>query len=151
MFVTKAKLKKLSPKLVQIVLLLAGLYFFYQILLSGQEGYGIFPGNDSSAMSTTQNVGRFRGKPSLVLFKANWCGFCRKFWPEWKQLGSNINGVPLIALDSDAHADLMKLHHITGYPQIMFLPNGPFSTSGAQVYEGPRIASNVHSWLLSVM
>lgn len=139
--------KKGKMDWLRIALLLAGIYFFSKIIMSRNEGFFTWPGNKISAITTTQNIGRFRGKPSLVLFKANWCGACKKFWQIWKKLGSNINGIPLVTLDSEAHAEIMNLHDIRGYPTIVYLPNGPFSAKDAHVYDGPHSVSNIHNWV----
>ena len=138
---------KLKLDFVQIALLFAGLYFFYKVLLAKDEGFFLYPRKDVSAVTTTQNIGRFRNKPSLVLFKANWCGFCKKFWPEWKKFGGNVNGIPLVTLDNEAHSQLMKLHNVAVYPMIMYLPHGPFSREGCKVYTGPRTYADLLNWI----
>jgi thiol-disulfide isomerase/thioredoxin len=61
-------------------------------------------------------------KPSLYLFKAEWCGHCKAFKNEWQKL-QNIkelqNKVNFVTFDSNNHEKEMKEWGIQGFPTII--------------------------------
>jgi len=58
-------------------------------------------------------------KPILMLFKANWCGHCQNFFPEWEKLQQTLSGrCKMIKYDDTDDATIMRQHNITGYPTI---------------------------------
>jgi thiol-disulfide isomerase/thioredoxin len=86
-------------------------------------------------------------KPSLILYKADWCGYCKKFNPEWEQLkknhsnsNSNIN---FKVYDSNIHKKIINEEKITGYPTIHFINR----TGGKLEYNGPRDVQNINEFL----
>lgn len=80
------------------------------------------------------------GKPTFAVFGAEWCGYCKKLKPVWKNFKSNFKSEKYNAVwvDSDKNKELHKKHEVTGYPTIKFLPNGLNSTDGSIIYENER-------------
>ena len=64
------------------------------------------------------------GKPGMILFWAEWCGFCTKFKPTYEQLCKNIG--PSFICTAIEHTELGKNPKISetlgvrGYPTLMF-------------------------------
>jgi protein disulfide-isomerase len=60
----------------------------------------------------------------LILFKASWCGHCKKFLPVWNNItnDSNLN-VKFTTYDSDEHKNEMQNYKIEGYPTILYKVN----------------------------
>ncbi len=61
------------------------------------------------------------GKPSVTLYKANWCGHCKKFSPEWEKCKNDkelTNKVDIITIDADENKQACKDAGVTGYPTI---------------------------------
>ena len=72
-------------------------------------------------MSGGSNV----SKPSVYLFKADFCGHCANFIPTWDKLQQKYKGknVDFITYDSDKHGDMMQKYNIMGFPTIMMETN----------------------------
>ena len=62
----------------------------------------------------TQDVSEYmHSRKTLVFFYADWCGYCKKFWPTWNKLKKrkNINFVEI----SDKQA---ALYNVQSFPTI---------------------------------
>lgn len=71
---------------------------------------------------SNQNGGSLK-KPELYLFKAEWCGHCQNFKPEWEKLIKNNNfknKINFITMDSDKNKKEINEWKIEGYPTIIF-------------------------------
>ena len=69
-----------------------------------------------------KQLGGSNSKPQLYLFKANWCGHCKNFIPEWDKLkeDSNLNNkVEFITMDSEKNATEIKEWEIKGFPTLI--------------------------------
>ncbi len=64
------------------------------------------------------------GKPSLVLFYVDWCGYCKRFAPYIpqlkKQYGNKMN-VVMVNCEDAKNADLVKEYGINGYPSVFMV------------------------------
>ena len=82
-------------------------------------------------------------KNKIYLFKANWCGHCHKFIPEFekfqKELEKNKSDVDVQILDADDKSpEIVKLfekYDVKGFPTVVFVDgdNNKFET-----YDGDR-------------
>ncbi len=82
-------------------------------------------------------------KPTLYLFKAEWCPHCRDFKPTWNNLKSNMESkVDFVMFDSDEHASEIKQYNIEGFPTIILKAGGK-----AIEYVGPRDFESVKEFI----
>jgi protein disulfide-isomerase A1 len=61
-------------------------------------------------------------KHQIYLFKAEWCGHCNRFKPEWKKLQNNKNlqsKYEFITVDSNKDPTIVNEWKIDGFPTIM--------------------------------
>lgn len=47
-------------------------------------------------------------KCSVLLIKAEWCGFCSRFMPEYKELSKQYSNVNFFIIDSDKSQQLLQ-------------------------------------------
>ena len=59
-------------------------------------------------------------KGELILFKADWCGYCTRFKPVWDKLTENYTKVKYTVYDADKDQKTMLKYGITSFPTIMF-------------------------------
>jgi|UniRef100_A0A6C0DET8 thiol-disulfide isomerase/thioredoxin len=117
------KMNILFGVLVVLVLLLVALRLY------GNRSYG-FEG--------------FAGEgPTVMIFKADWCGHCKKAAPEFQKLAagplalSGGRSATVKILDADADKEEMKKYNVRGFPTIMIM-NGSDTTEypGERTYDG---------------
>jgi thiol-disulfide isomerase/thioredoxin len=86
----------------------------------------------------------FSGGAKLYFFYADWCGYCKKFKPEWAKLKAEPNlGVQLEEVDCSNEAPaLAKEYDVKGFPTLILL-NG----SNKVTYEGERSANAIISFI----
>jgi thiol-disulfide isomerase/thioredoxin len=59
-------------------------------------------------------------KPTLYLFKAEWCPHCRDFKSTWDNLKSNMDSkVEFVMFDSEKNANEIQQYNIEGYPTLI--------------------------------
>jgi len=95
-------------------------------------------------IAINQNGGSSK-KPELYLFKAEWCGHCKNFKPEWNKLINNNNlkeKVNFITLDSDTNKKEFTEWKIEGFPTII-LKKGDTSIE----YNGERSVNNIEKFI----
>ena len=86
----------------------------------------------------------FSGGAKLYFFYADWCGYCKKFKPEWAKLKAEPNlGVQLEEVDCSNEAPaLAKEYDVKGFPTLI-LVNG----SNKVTYSGERTADALVSFI----
>ena len=88
----------------------------------------------------------FSGEAKLYFFFAEWCGYCKKFKPEWEKLKAESNlGVQLEEVDcSDSNnvPALAKEYNVGGFPTLILVNGGNKVT-----YEGERTAEALVSFI----
>jgi len=88
----------------------------------------------------------FSGGAKLYFFYADWCGYCRKFKPEWAKLKAEPNlGVQLEEVDcSDSNnvPALAKEYNVKGFPTLILV-----HSSNKVTYEGERSANAIISFI----
>ena len=119
--------------------------------------------NLSAGVGMNAHIGQLKGSfqleafensnsPAFVVVYAEWCGHCKRFMPEYKQLMNKydkINGVKLYALDSEApeHKEVIQKMNVQGFPTIRFYPKG--ITENYVDYDGGRTAQAIITYLES--
>lgn len=60
-------------------------------------------------------------KPTVYLFKADFCGHCKNFKPIWDklQLKYKREDIDFITYDSDKNGDMMGKYNVMGFPTII--------------------------------
>ena len=76
-------------------------------------------------------------RPTLYLFKAEWCGHCENFAVTWNKLNKELLGkVDFIMYDGDKDKDKIKKceedggFKVSGYPTIILKSNGVWREHG---------------------
>jgi len=65
---------------------------------------------------------RVKGKPGLVMFKTDWCGFCQRAKPEFKASSEMLGKSAFFAtVDCDKSKKLAEKMGIKGFPTIYFV------------------------------
>lgn len=80
-------------------------------------------------------------KTKVTLYKAEWCGHCNQFKPEWEKLKNKYTKVDYQTLDADENSSEIP-NTIKGFPTIMIEQNG-----NEQEYVGQRKADAIESFL----
>lgn len=62
-------------------------------------------------------------KPELMLFKAEWCGHCRRFKDSWEALKSHLPKVDFVTYDADSNESIMKQYGVQSFPTLMLKKN----------------------------
>lgn len=87
-----------------------------------------------NSMNHNQQTGGNSVKPTVYLFKAEWCGHCQQFKPTWDGLQEKYrNKYHFVTYDSDKNPKEIKEWKVEGFPTIYF-KNGDNATE----YSGPR-------------
>ena len=100
------------------------------------------------ALKNKLNISQLGGsseKPELYLFKAEWCGHCKNFKPEWGKLKKNSKlkeKVNFITMDSDINQKEINEWKIEGFPTII-LKKG----SNAIEYNGNRTVEEIENFI----
>ena len=85
------------------------------------------------------------GKSTLVLFHAEWCGYCKRFMPTWKDAKSKLQNddVVLKEFEADEDSEVMKANNVSGYPTLKL-----FKSNGEVVnYEGDRTLKDLEKFI----
>lgn len=135
-----------KPKNMTKVMLLVAffiiLFVFHKYFLT-KEGFESSPEELEDVVSS---------KKSMVLFHADWCGYCKKFMPTWDSLSSkwneNQDAVQFVKVDcgnpkeNPSHREIMDKYNIKGYPTIYVFEGG----NGTE-YTNGREVSDIESFL----
>ena len=75
----------------------------------------------------------------INFYKADWCGHCKNFKPEWEKLKELTKGMGNIKLNMyDEKSDEAKKANIKGWPTIIIIKGGK-----SEEYQGPRTAEAI--------
>jgi len=70
-----------------------------------------------SQLKVQSGGGNSQNIPTLTLIKAEWCGHCQRFKPEWEELQKTYNEVQYKTIDSENKEQLSK-YEFKGFPSI---------------------------------
>ena len=60
--------------------------------------------------------------PSLVLFHADWCGYCQEFMPTWNELKSKINKKKYNIIEIESQNPFTnRIQGLQGYPSLYYI------------------------------
>ena len=86
--------------------------------------------------------------PSLVIFKAEWCGHCKKIMPEIQKLiDTKLENVKIVVIDSDKQPELIKQHGVQGFPTIRMYPQGLSNKDTYKDFDGERNVDGFKTFL----
>ena len=63
-------------------------------------------------------------KPSIVLFYVDWCGYCRRFMPEYGKLAKKLAdkyNFAIINCENPKNIDMVTKYHISGFPTVFMI------------------------------
>lgn len=64
-------------------------------------------------------------EPWLLDLYAEWCGHCVQLKPTWAKLATKLKGkVNVATIDAAKNPQFNQLFKVTGYPTIVFIPQG---------------------------
>lgn len=63
-----------------------------------------------------------KGKPTIILFYADWCGHCKSFKPTWSAFENIIDKSKINIVKTNDQAMCTK-YKVNGYPTIRYYPN----------------------------
>ena len=87
-----------------------------------------------------------KNKTKVMLFKADWCIYCKKFEDTWKELqhSKKLKNITFTTYDSDKQQKIFSKYHIESFPTILLQKNNVI-----QKYEGDRNIQDLTSFILS--
>ncbi|XP_077301808.1 protein disulfide-isomerase A5 isoform X2 [Arctopsyche grandis] len=66
-------------------------------------------------------------KPSMIMFYAPWCGYCKVMKPEYSNAAADLKGEAYLAAIDVARPEnsgIRRQYNITGFPTLLFFENG---------------------------
>lgn len=92
-------------------------------------------------------------KPVFVLFKTDWCGYCKQFKPTYEELAKAFNGkITFCVVDGDECVDLKNKinsflygYKILGFPTLTTYMGGYYLNK----YDGPRDLETLKQYISS--
>ena len=86
-------------------------------------------------------------KPTLYLFKANWCGHCKNFKETWNSLGKKYNNnINFISYDADKNQKAIKEWNVNGFPHLIARTG-----TNAKEYNGDRDVNSLVNYIESLI
>jgi len=74
-------------------------------------------------------------KPTIMLFYVDWCGYCKKFMPDWERLsGSMSDNANFVKLNGDKETSMAEKYNVKQYPTIIKV----YKNGKMVVYEDER-------------
>lgn len=137
------KLDVTNILLIVVILLVIYFVFFDNNKMSFPKLHG--HRHKKEGFKNSENNVAVNGKTTLVLFHADWCGYCKRFMPTWNKAKSELqnNNVVLRDFEADENPDIMEENNVSGYPTLkLFKPNGKVVN-----YEGDRSLSNLGDFI----
>ena len=124
-------------------------FVFTSLLLPAVAVYLLTENNASQSSEGFTLRGGSSNGPELVLFKAEWCGYCKKFKPMFDKLVSenNIDGLQFTVVDADSQKPLVAKHGIESFPTLKLCKNGVNSTQNCIPFEAERTLENLKAFL----
>lgn len=90
--------------------------------------------------------------PQFVVFKAEWCGHCKRAMPEVQKLQQeSLGNVSIVVVDSDKEPELCKEHGIQGFPTVRYYPDGLSNKSNYEDFSGERTVQGFKTFLDRLM
>lgn len=89
-------------------------------------------------------------KPALVVFHAEFCGYCKQFMPVWQELKTKIPQDKLTLLDfqMEKEPEIIQQNNVKGFPDIRLYPQG-FPSQNYISYQGNRQPDSLMRFVMS--
>jgi len=84
-----------------------------------------------------------KGKPVVIFFHMNGCGYCIQAMPEWKKIPS-ISGISMFDIEQSNASGLIAKYNVVGFPTLLFIHGNKVET-----YEGERTKESMEQWIRS--
>lgn len=84
--------------------------------------------------------------PMLIMFYAPWCGFCKRFKPEFAAAATELKGKAILVgidVDQPQFFQLRVTYNITGFPTTYYFENGKLMYQ----YSGENNQAGIVSWM----
>lgn len=100
-----------------------------------------------------QAIEKNESKPILALFYVDWCGYCLRFMPKYKEINSiykNKFSVVMLNVEAPENKDIVEDVRITGYPTLYILdPKYNFKVllNNAVYLDLPKLREELDSYL----
>ena len=86
-------------------------------------------------------------KVDVILFKADWCGHCKRFKPVWEMLNKNFESkFNFIIYDADKDTNMVEKYKVDGFPTILFKDG-----EHVKPYDGRREYEELESLLTNLV
>jgi protein disulfide-isomerase A6 len=104
---------------------------------------GFFEGFTSGGLDLSDNTANF------VMFKADWCGFCKQAAPKWQEISKTMDGTKIsrynmkfVTLDEKENKDDFAKYGVNAFPTFMLI-----TKDSKKKYEGELDAESIKSFL----
>lgn len=92
-------------------------------------------------------------KPVFVLFKTDWCHYCKEFKPVYEQLAKNYAGrIIFTVVDADENSELKDIinsflygYKILGFPSLIIYMNGFYLNKYSEARDLPSLERYIKS------
>ena len=112
------------------LLVVAVVVYMYPNLLSNLVGNKSLVENYQSGTMTQDDLNPPEGEIYVVMFYANWCGYCKRLKPIFTEVMNQVNdtenspnNITMKMVDCVANEDLCQAHAIEGYPTLKIISN----------------------------
>jgi hypothetical protein len=110
------------------------------------------PDNTTSTENSIELDVNYSKKIKVILFKADWCGHCKRFKPEWEKLKNCRKLKDMIhfeTIDSNKDRHLMDKHQVSGVPTVMYSTDDKFEEY--EKYEGNHTQADLVQFLNNLL
>jgi thiol-disulfide isomerase/thioredoxin len=104
--------------------------------------------SDTPLNDATTDQSLTKPSNSVILFYAPWCGFCKRFIPEWnKFVKENKSRFSPIAVNGDNFSQHLKRYGVSGFPTVVLETTDGKTAS----YKNKEMTADaIESWIKSV-
>ena len=99
---------------------------------------------DLKNMESISQLGGSNAK-NIFLFKAEWCGHCKSFFPTWQKLENeykNNKKINFVTFDSEKNKVEEIMYNVKGYPSILIQTG-----NGTKEYQGNRSEESLRDFI----